>query len=154
MRLKKARQIFKAFSDDTRLRIVNLLDAQDLAVKEICHILDRNQSIISKHLTRLRLTGIVGDRRKGINVYYYLIRSKDRSHDRLIRAITDGLSDLEVFKNDLKKLAGLKKKRRSFYGISRVSSTQVSPQQPVAFPYPRNTPVARTVNLSAFCFTW
>ena len=44
MRLKEARQIFKAFSDDTRLRIVNLLNAQDLAVKEIFQILNRNQS--------------------------------------------------------------------------------------------------------------
>ena len=112
MRLKEARQIFKAFSDDTRLRIVNLLNAQDLAVKEIFQILNRNQSIISKHLTRLRLTGIVGDRRKGMNVYYYLMRSKDRSHDRLVRAITDGLSGLEVFKDDLKRMRELKKKRR------------------------------------------
>ena len=112
MRLKKARQIFTAFSDDTRLRIVNLLNAQDLAVKEIFQSLNRNQSIVSKHLARLRLTGIVGDRRKGVNVYYYLIRSKDKSHDRLVRAITDGLSSLEVFKEDLKRMRELKKKGR------------------------------------------
>jgi len=112
VRLKKARQIFTAFSDDTRLRIVNLLNAQDLAVKEIFQILKRNQSITSKHLTRLRLTGIVGDRRKGVNVYYYLIRSKDKFHDRLVRAITDGLSSLEVFKEDLKRMRELKKKGR------------------------------------------
>ena len=112
MRLKKARQIFKAFSDDTRLRIVNLLNREELSVTEICRILNRKQSIISKHLTRLRLTGIVGDRRKGVNVYYYLIRSKDRSHDRLVKAITDGLSGLEVFKDDLRRMRELKKKRR------------------------------------------
>ena len=112
MRLKKARQIFKSFSDDTRLRIVNLLNAQELAVNEICQALGKNQSAISKHLTRLRLTGIVGDRRKGINVYYCLIRSKDRSHDRMVRTVTDGLSGLEVFKDDLKRQAELKKKRR------------------------------------------
>lgn len=110
MRIKRARQILKAFSDDTRLRIVNLLNRQDLTVTEICRTLNRNQSIISKHLTRLRLTGIAGDRRKGRNVYYYLMRSKDRSHDRLVSAITDTLSGLEVFKEDLRKARKLKKK--------------------------------------------
>lgn len=112
MRLKKARQIFKAFSDDTRLRIVNLLNREELSVTEICRILNRKQSIISKHLTRLRLTGIVGDRRKGVNVYYCLMHAKDKSHGRLVKAITNGVSGLKVFKDDLKRLAELKKKGR------------------------------------------
>lgn len=110
MRLKKARQIFKAFSDDTRLRIVNLLDSHELAVKEICQTLNKNQSIISKHLTRLRLTDIVGDRRKGANVYYYLIRGKDRAHDKLISSITGSLLVLKIFKEDLKRIKSLRKK--------------------------------------------
>lgn len=110
MRLKRARQILKAFSDDTRLRIVNLLNRQGMTVTEICRTLNRNQSIISKHLARLRLTGIVGDSRKGANVHYYLIRGKDRAHNKLVRSIADTLSGLDMFKQDLKNLRKLKKK--------------------------------------------
>lgn len=111
MRIRRARQILKAFSDETRMRILNLLEKEELAVNEICRALDKNQSIISKHLTRLRLTGIVGDRRHGIKVYYCLARSKDRNFNRLVRSIAQGVSGLEVFRSDLKRLGRLKKKR-------------------------------------------
>ncbi|MBU4313120.1 MAG: metalloregulator ArsR/SmtB family transcription factor [Candidatus Omnitrophica bacterium] len=111
MRIKRARQILKAFSDDTRLRIINLLEKEELAVNEICRTLGKNQSIISKHLTRLRLTGIVRDRRNGIKVYYCMVRLKDRHSNRLVRSIAQGISGMETFRGDLKKLRRLKKKR-------------------------------------------
>lgn len=110
MHLKKARQILKALSDDTRLRILNLLDMDELTVTEICQALNRNQSIISKHLTRMRLIGIVGDRRKGLNVYYSLIEQKDKIYQRLINVIGECISGLETGKEDLKNLNRLKKK--------------------------------------------
>ncbi len=94
------------------MRIINLLGKEELAVNEICQALDKNQSIISKHLTRLRLTGIVGDRRNGIKVYYCLTRSKDRRFNRLVRSVTQGISGLEIFRSDLKRLGVLKKKSR------------------------------------------
>ena len=109
MRIKKARQILKSFADDTRLRIINLLNNQELNVTELCKILHSTQSNISKHLTRLRLTGVVGDRRKGVNVYYYLTKPVDRAHQGLLNAITFGLAELETFKQDLEKLKNFKK---------------------------------------------
>lgn len=113
MRIRKARQILKAFSDDTRLRALNLLKREELTVTEICRILNRNQSIVSKHLSRLRLTGMVDDRRKGLNVYYYLTQSKDLSHARLVNSIIAGLSGLEKLKEDLRRLKDLKKKSKA-----------------------------------------
>ena len=110
MHIKKTRQILKALSDDTRLRILNLLDMNELTVTEICQALNRNQSIISKHLTRMRLVEIVGDRRKGLNVYYHLIESKDKIHQRLINAISESMAELKIGKEDLKNLNKLKKK--------------------------------------------
>lgn len=110
MRIRKVRQILKAFSDDNRIRIINLLNSEDLSVTELCRVLNRNQSNISKHLTRLRLTGIAGDRREGINIYYYLIRPKEGTQKKLISAITAGLADLEIFKGDLKRLREIRKK--------------------------------------------
>lgn len=110
MRIKRARQILKAFSDDTRLRIISLLNKGELSVTEICRTLNKNQSIISKHLTMLRLIGIARDRRKGMNVYYCLVRGKDKIHDKLVGVVTDGLSVLEVFKEDFKRLKEINKK--------------------------------------------
>ena len=109
MRIKKARQILKSFADDTRLRIINLLNHQELNVTELGEILRKNQSNLSKHLSRLRLTAVVGDKRKGLNVYYYLIKPKEKAYKELLDSITVGLKGLATFKQDLEKLNELKK---------------------------------------------
>lgn len=111
MRIKKARQILKSFADDTRLRIINLLGRQKMNVTELCEILGVSQSNLSKHLARLRLTGVVSDRREGNNVYYRLRKPENRAHKELISAITVGLSELETFKKDHEKLRKNKTKK-------------------------------------------
>ncbi|MBL7071109.1 MAG: winged helix-turn-helix transcriptional regulator [Candidatus Omnitrophica bacterium] len=111
MRIKKARQMLKSFADDTRLRVINLLSKRRLNVTELCEILGASQSSLSKHLARLRLTGVVNDQREGLNVYYSLRIPDDKAHKELIDAITGGLSELEAFKRDFEKLKGLKKTR-------------------------------------------
>ncbi|MBN1354157.1 MAG: winged helix-turn-helix transcriptional regulator [Candidatus Omnitrophica bacterium] len=109
MRIKKARQILRSFADDTRLRIINLLSKQELNVTELHKILGSSQSNISKHLARLRLTGVVGDFRKGFNVYYHIYEPENRAHKKLITAIIAGLSELKIFKKDIVKLNVIKK---------------------------------------------
>jgi len=109
MRIKKARQILKSFADDTRLRIINLLHKQELNVTDLCKVLQSNQSNLSKHLTRLRLTEVAGDRREGLNVYYHLIKPKNKAYQELLNSITVGLVGLKTFKRDLEKLKELKK---------------------------------------------
>ena len=104
MRMRKAQQILKSLADDTRLRIINLLGKEELNVTQLCKILGTTQSNLSKHLARLRLTGVVGDRREGLNVYYYLAMPENRAYHELINAITKGLTELEIFKKDVEKL--------------------------------------------------
>lgn len=111
MRIRRARQILKCLADDTRLRTVNLLYHEELNVTELCGILEATQSNISKHLTRLRLTGIVGDRRKGFNVYYYLRKPESKGHKELLNAVTKGLTEVEIFKADSHKLNKIKNKK-------------------------------------------
>lgn len=112
MRIRKARQMLKSFADDTRLRILNLLSKQSLNVTELCEILGTTQSNLSKHLARLRLTGVVSDRREGLNVYYNLCTPENRAHKELVNAIIVGLSELEIFKKDIEKLNEIKKLKR------------------------------------------
>lgn len=108
MQLKKVRQVLKSLADDTRLRIVNLLDQRSLSVTELCKILEKNQSNISKHLMRLRLTGIVTDKRIGLNVYYNLSKMREKGQKAILKAITSGLSNVKIFKDDILKLKKLK----------------------------------------------
>ena len=108
MKIRKVRQILKSLADDTRLRIVNLLNKRELAVSDLCKLINKPQSNISKHLTRLRLTGVVVDRRKGLHVYYSLIRPEDKAYKSLLGCITVGLADLEIFKQDLDRLKHFK----------------------------------------------
>ncbi|MFH1845998.1 MAG: metalloregulator ArsR/SmtB family transcription factor [Candidatus Omnitrophota bacterium] len=109
MRIKKARQILKSLADDTRLRIINILKKGGLTVTEICAVLEKEQSNISKHLARLRLTEVVRDKRKGNNVYYFLEKPSNTAHKELINSITKGLADLETFKSDIKNMEKRKK---------------------------------------------
>lgn len=110
MRLKKARQIIKALADDNRLRIINLLSKRELNVAELCDILRVKQSNVSRHLARLRLTGLVGDNRKGQFVYYYLVQPKEKFHKDVISCIINNLSDLSLFKQDLEALKEISNK--------------------------------------------
>ncbi|MBN2097853.1 MAG: winged helix-turn-helix transcriptional regulator [Candidatus Omnitrophica bacterium] len=114
MRIKKARQMLQSFADDTRLRIINLLNSRELNVSELCQVLESNQSNVSKHLARLRFTGIVGDKRCGLNIYYYLSRPEERAHEELLNSITVGLAGLKTFKQDLQKLKELRKMGTNF----------------------------------------
>jgi len=104
MKIKKIRQMMKTLSDDTRIRVINLLNKEELSVTEICEILDVQQSNLSKHLGRLRLTGFVNDNREGFNVYYSLVTPDHGAHRNLIEAITVGLADDDILEQDLKKM--------------------------------------------------
>lgn len=65
--------LFKSLADDTRLRIVLLLvSAGELCVCELTESLQTSQPKISRHLSLLRSTGLLLDRRQGQWVYYRL----------------------------------------------------------------------------------
>ena len=100
MKVKTLRQIFKGCADDTRLRIINLLDGKALTVKTICSVLKLNQPTISKHLTRLRLLKLVIDKREGNLVYYRLNKNAHSIQDQVTSFITSQFHDLETFKKD------------------------------------------------------
>jgi len=109
MDIRKVSQILTAFADNHRLRIINLLNEKELNVAEICQILRLTQPNVSKHLTRLRLTGIVGDKRKGRYAYYFLIKPENKFYIQLLKSITEELGDLEIFKKDIEKLGRIER---------------------------------------------
>ena len=62
----------RLIADETRLRLLLLLQAEELSVVELQEILGMGQSRISSHLAQLRRAGLVQDRRAGKNIYYAL----------------------------------------------------------------------------------
>src|SRR5881392_2248679 len=62
----------RLIADPTRLRMLLLLEQEELSVAELQEILGMGQSRISSHLAQLKRAGAVIDRRAGKNVYYGL----------------------------------------------------------------------------------
>ncbi|MBN1621824.1 MAG: winged helix-turn-helix transcriptional regulator [Endomicrobiales bacterium] len=110
MEVKKVRQILKTLADDTRMRIINLLSFHDLNVAELCSILGESQSMISRHLMRLRLTSLVTDIRDGQFVYYHLVMPEDAFQKKLVKCLIDKENRIEAFEKDIEKLRGVKNK--------------------------------------------
>ncbi len=73
MSAEALQKIFKTLSDSTRVRILALLESEELAVHELMQVLGMAQSRVSRHLARLREAGLLRDRRDGTSVFYRLV---------------------------------------------------------------------------------
>jgi ArsR family transcriptional regulator len=67
--------IFKALSDETRLRILKLLEHGELCVCDIVAALDMIQPNVSFHMGVLKDAGIIKDRRQGKWIHYSIDES-------------------------------------------------------------------------------
>lgn len=67
--------LFKALSDETRLRIVKLLEKGELCVCDITAALDMVQPKVSFHLNVLKEAGLIRDRKEGRWTHYRLDES-------------------------------------------------------------------------------
>src|SRR5271165_2396887 len=62
----------RLLSDPARVRILLLLEKEELSVAELQAILGMAQSSLSTHLSQLKQAGLVEDRRTGKNILYRL----------------------------------------------------------------------------------
>lgn len=70
MDLDLATQRCRLLGDATRLRLLLLLDREELSVAELAAITQLAQPRVSTHLAKLKEAGMVTDRREGVFVYY------------------------------------------------------------------------------------
>lgn len=70
MDLQRATHHFRLLADPTRLRLLLLLDQEELSVAELAGITQLAQPRVSTHLAKLKEAGLVSDRRDGVFVYY------------------------------------------------------------------------------------
>ena len=110
-------KIFKALSDQTRLRIFNILAGHELNVNEIVEVLQMGQSRVSRHLKILSDCGLVRSRRDGSFVYYQ--SEQDETRQTLMKFIRNALPETEELEMDFARSATIvgerKQKTRSFF---------------------------------------
>ncbi|UFS70614.1 metalloregulator ArsR/SmtB family transcription factor [Geomonas sp. RF6] len=103
--MKKHASLFKALSDETRLRILALLLSEgELCVCDIIAALNLPQSTVSRHLAHLRNTELVNDRRCGLWIYYS-INEENESKQELVSLLKKQLVDTDVAAADREILA-------------------------------------------------
>ena len=69
-RMRDFIQLMKALSDETRLRIFNLLLERECCVCEVMQVLDISQTRASRNLSILHNAGLLKTRRSGLWVLY------------------------------------------------------------------------------------
>jgi len=68
--VKKQSRVFKALADETRLRILKILEVREMCVCEVMVALDLTQPTASHHLGLLENAGLVKARKEGKWVFY------------------------------------------------------------------------------------
>ena len=99
----------KAAADPTRTRILKLLEAGGLCVCQVQAVLGLAPSTVSKHLTTLKLAGLVQDRRDGKWIEYSLIEDPANPHAKPVLGLLHGPLDRDPqVLNDRKRLREIK----------------------------------------------
>ncbi|MGH7162858.1 MAG: ArsR/SmtB family transcription factor, partial [Planctomycetota bacterium] len=81
-RLDAATDLFRLLSDPTRVRLLALLEREELTVAELTGATRLAQSRVSTHLGKLRDAQLVRDRREGVSSYYRFNATGMPSHAR------------------------------------------------------------------------
>jgi ArsR family transcriptional regulator len=95
---------FKSLADRTRLRLLNLMRADEVCVCFFVEILKTNQPKISRHLAYLRRAGIVGARREGSWMHYRIVEPSDADAARVLKNVMSWLASDQEMQRDRDRL--------------------------------------------------
>ena len=107
MAAKKAydmERFFQALGDNTRLRLLNLMEDQEICVCYFVEILGGPQSKISRHLAYLRSAGIVEARRGGKWMHYRIVMPPHTGASQVLRQTLAWLNDEKTMRADKTRL--------------------------------------------------
>ena len=115
--------LFRALGDQTRLRIINLLQDRELCVCELEVILVMTQSNVSRHLSRLRSENIVAFEKKAQWIYYYIDPVFKKNHMLLLQYMREKMKDDELFVRDSGRLKCYQKSGESCETLKDIRDT-------------------------------
>lgn len=123
----------KLLADQTRLRILAVLQGNELTVKELTDILNIGQSTVSTQLGQLKDAMLASARKQGQFVFYRLFNHQEGDHvGQLCRQVLDQVPQADWYERDQRRLADcLEKRRETSIGFFNAHKTQndVSPGQ-------------------------
>jgi ArsR family transcriptional regulator len=102
-----------SLADPTRLRILRVLEREELPVLELCEVLRLPQSTASRHLKTLADKGWLANRRDGTASYYRISAALDAAARRLWRFARAETESWPAVQQDALRLEALLRARRS-----------------------------------------
>jgi len=94
----------KVFADATRVRLLTLLQSEELTVAELAAITTLAQPRVSTHLSRLKEAGLVRDRRAGVSAYYRFDESALDPAQRVLWQVLANGSDDPLLRQDAERV--------------------------------------------------
>lgn len=103
--------VFKALSDETRLKMLKIIGKGEICVCDLVSVLSVSQPKISFHLNVLKAAGLIKDRKQGKWVHYS-INDSDMFKRFLMLSVLERISDEEMNKDftRLEKVLAVKNK--------------------------------------------
>jgi len=107
----RADRLFRAFADETRLRILHLLTQGELCVCDLMSVLKEPQSKVSRHLSYLREERLVSHRKEGLWRHYSLAKPVSRAQKALLGCLRDRFGEFDALRRDRRGLERLERGR-------------------------------------------
>jgi ArsR family transcriptional regulator len=94
-------RVFKALSEEPRVRILHLLiQNKELCISDLEHILDFTQTKTSRHLSYLKNSGLVGSKKIDQWTFYYLLDETSEIIQQILKFIQKDnrlIKDQEIY---------------------------------------------------------
>jgi DNA-binding transcriptional ArsR family regulator len=106
MDLATASSVLRLLADPTRVRLLALLECEELTVAELAAVLQLAQPRVSTHLAKLKEAGLVRDRRAGVSAYYRANNEGDEAQHSLVVSLRETIDDA-LLREDAARLPGV-----------------------------------------------
>ncbi|MEO9079092.1 MAG: metalloregulator ArsR/SmtB family transcription factor [Rhodanobacter sp.] len=106
MDLATASSVLRLLADPTRVRLLALLEQEELTVAELAAVLHLAQPRVSTHLAKLKEAGLVRDRRAGVSAYYRANNEGDQAQHDLIATLRASIEDA-LLRDDAARVPGV-----------------------------------------------
>ncbi len=115
MDLATASGMLRLLADPTRVRLLALLEREELTVAELAAVLHLAQPRVSTHLAKLKEAGLVRDRRAGVSAYYRANNEGEEQQYALLRSLRESIDDA-LLREDAGRLPAVLAQRASEEG--------------------------------------
>ena len=105
--MKEIKKMVEACVDESRLRILKLIEKRKMCVCELAFVLNKTQPSVSRHLKKLEKAGIITRQQAGYWTEYYIPKIKNKYAEFIINSLKAWLENEEQVKKDLRKTKGV-----------------------------------------------